>query len=244
MEKSYNALIVDDSPSDVAILTEHISKANISFTPYTTDQVTAAYQVLNSQPIDLIFLDMDINGASGFDLLALLPSHPPIIVISAHPAYAVDCFDLDIVDFIQKPYTSSRLYRAIGRALTPGQVPSSATAVPTLLTKPARETIYLKAGRKTERFFLDEIQLIEAYGIYSKLHLTHTMYVVNEKISQLESLLPTNQFIRIHKSFIINAAYITGVEPKAVYLDKTRLIIGVTFRDHVHSQLKQLGVEQ
>jgi DNA-binding LytR/AlgR family response regulator len=243
MEKIYQTLIVDDNPKDVETLVQHLAASNMFYTPYTADSVLSAYQLLTCSPmIDLIFMDMEISGSSGFDLLSLMTTFPPVVVISRHTQYAIDCYDLNVIDFIRKPYTFSRLYRAISRALKITQPAKAPTSLPA--STPARETIYLKIGRKTERFFLDEIQLIEAYGIYIKLHTRHNVCVANEKISKIERQLPTNQFIRIHKSCIINIADITRIESKAIYLDKTRLTIGVTFQDYVHSVLKQLAIEQ
>lgn len=241
MKKFYTAVIVDDNPVDVTTIVEHLRSSAIFDTLYTADTVLKAYQLLHSHSVDVVFLDLEVNGKSGLDLLALMPNHPAIVVISAHPHYAVDCFDLPIADFIPKPFTYSRLFRAIGRALATNHTPAPRPALPAPAA--VRENIYLKIGRKTERFFLDEILFIDAYGIYIKLHTKHGIFVVNEKISKIEQKLPNNQFIRIHKSYVINIAGITRVESQAVYLDKARLGIGVTFKDHVHTILKQLAIE-
>lgn len=241
MKKFYTAVIVDDNPVDVTAVVEHLRSSAIFDTLYTAYTVLEAYNLLISNSIDIVFLDIELSGKSGFDLLALMPNHPAIVVISAHSHYAVDCFDLRIADFISKPFTYPRLFRAIGRALVTNHSPVSTPALPAPTY--VRENIYLKIGRKTERFFLDEILFIEAYGIYIKLHTKHGLFVVNEKISKIEQKLPNNQFIRIHKSYVINITCITRVESQAVYLDKARLGIGVTFKDHVHTILKKLAIE-
>ncbi len=243
MKKLFQSLLIDSNPIDVEILQDHLTLSKLFAPPFVTDNVMSAYQLLFEQPIDLIFMDVDLNGAPGLDLLALLPNHPPVIVISAHTQYAVDCFDLDIADFIQKPFTFTRLCRAISRALPTAVSVSPATSA-TQLAPISRDSIYLKVGRKTERFNLDDIQYVEAYGIYIKVHTRHALVVANEKISRIEKLLPDNQFIRIHKSCIINLAGITRIEPKAISIGKAHLNIGVTFQDKVHHLLRELAIER
>lgn len=202
MVKLFQALIIDPNSEDVNALVNDLEATKMFHRPYTCDNLEAAYQLLTTQEIDLIFMEAQIKGKSTLDFISWMPDHPPIIVISAHPEYAVQCFDLKVADFIEKPYTVPRLYRAMNKALLALKSPDSPK--PSYTVQPERGNIYLKMGRKTVRVYLEDIQFFQPYGIYVKVFTKQGVLVANEKISKIESQLLNSQFIRIHKSSIVN----------------------------------------
>jgi DNA-binding LytR/AlgR family response regulator len=242
MVKLFQALIVDPNSDDVNALVNDLEATKMFHRPYTCDSLEAAYQLLTTQEIDLLFMEAEIKGKSTLDFISWMPDHPPIIVISAHAEYAVQCFDLKVADFIQKPYTVPRLYRAMNKALLALKSPD--TPKPAYTVQPERGNIYLKMGRKTVRVYLEDIQFFQPYGIYVKVFTKQGVLVANEKISKIETQLLNSQFIRIHKSSIVNVQQITRIETKTIHVDKKQLPIGVTYHDRVHATLKKLGVEK
>ncbi|MVM31641.1 response regulator [Spirosoma sp. HMF4905] len=238
MKKLLQPLVVEDTPVDAALLVDYLGQSHLCKEPLIATNLQEAFFLLNEQAVDVLFLDINVQGLSGLDFVNLLPKPLPVIVTSAHPEYAVDCYDLGINDFIQKPYTYQRLLRGIIRCIKPQS--------PIQEAKPKTQTdyIYLKVGRKSERFPISDILYIEAYGIYIKLISKTNMVVVNEQISEIEKRLPVHSFIRIHKSYIVNLLQITRIESRQIWVDKNKLPLGVTHRERVHDVLKELRIEQ
>lgn len=148
-----------------------------------------------------------------------------MIVTTSSPDYALDCYDLEVVDYLVKPYTTDRLMRAISRT------------VDDKLSKPRidSQNIFLHVNRRLRKFNFHDIRYLEAFAAYTKIHTVSEVVVTSESISMLEDRLPSSQFIRIQKSFIINLEKLTAIEHRAVLLNETKLPIGQRFRETIGS---------
>lgn len=243
LTSQYNSLIVDNESVFSQQLNAFISQTTCLNKPLIAQSASQAFAILLTTPIDLLFLDVQLPDMSGLDLLKALPKPPTVIITSARSDMAVDFFDLDVADFLLKPYNYSRFLRAITRAIkhtVPAPLPNPVRKV----SPPSREDIYLKSGRRLERFAYQDIHYIEAYGLYTKLHTADGVFAVSRRISSLPEELPTDQFIRIHKSYIINIAHLKRVELKQVWIKSTKLPIGITYRPAVDELLKDLGIRK
>lgn len=223
-------LIIEDSPQD----TEHLTSLLAPFTFYKLAAVTStieeALKVLNTTTIDLIFLDVRLTGQSGLTLLQTGVNLPPVIVMSSYAEYAVDSYEIgQAADYLLKPFTAERLQLALTRAL---RLPPDQNDV---LADP--KGIFLKMGRKIQRFTYDSIDYVQAYGMYSKVYEGPLVYVVNERLLSLEELLPSRYFIRVHKSYIININKITSFDRRHFWLGKTKIPIGISYRPQLASLL-------
>lgn len=258
MTRKYVALIIDDDPGMIELLTHFLALTNLFEPPYHATNSVQALITLQQQPIDLIFLDMKLSDMTGLDLLRLVPNPPPAIAISSHPGFAVDCYESGVVDFLPKPITYVRFLRGIQKTLlqsqfaqrmeAPALIPDNLPpAVPQPINKPidpllSIPSIYLKTGRKTERFPINEILYFQAYGVYTKLITKSSTFVVNEYLGSLENGLNPNQFMRVHKSYMVNITHITKFNTKLLWMETISLPIGSRFKAKVHEFLKNLTV--
>lgn len=191
-----------------------------------------AISALFYETYDLIFLDIELNTNSGLDLLRAGQKLPPVIVTSAHSTYAVDCYDLDIADYLQKPFSKSRLLRSIHRAI--GMTVDKENIV-------TNQVIFLKVGRRLHKFAFSQIDFIEAYGVYCKIHYQGKIEVVNEPIMVLEERLPLHYFRRVHKSYIVNLDRITSYNHNNFFVGEAKIPVGVSYRDYLPNIYQLLG---
>jgi two-component system response regulator LytT len=220
---NYTYLIVDDSPADVELLKHQLSLIPILKQVIVCGAVNEALAHLMTQPCHLLFLDLNLPGQLGIDWLQTSPHRPPVIVTTSSSDYALDCYDLEIVDYLVKPYTTDRLMRAISRTFDDK------------ISKPRvdAQNIFLHVNRRLRKFNFHDIMYFEAFAAYTKIHTVSEVVVTSESISMLEGRLPSSQFIRIQKSFIINLEKLTAIEHRAVWLNETKLPVGQRFREMI-----------
>ncbi|WP_461126670.1 LytR/AlgR family response regulator transcription factor [Spirosoma aerophilum] len=238
----YNTLIVEDEPIFVEQLSQYIAQVNFLAPPMVCTFGVDALHILGTKPVDVLFLDLSLPDMTGLDLLRAIQNPPAILVTSTYSERAIDCFDLDIIDFLPKPYDFNRFLRGLTRVLKRTQSAPVVDIIPTANLE--KDEIYFKSGRRLERFAFNDILHIEAYGIYSKLHTFDGTFAVNKRISVLAQELPPNRFLRIHKSYIVNVAHLKRLEAKQLWIKTTKLPIGVTYQPVVHDFMKALGISE
>jgi len=230
--KNYRYLIVEDSPQAVAILQDYLGRLPFFMPAHVCSTVGEAMILINQYAFDLIFLDMELPDQSGLDLLHSFPTRMPVIVTSAHDNFAVDCYDLNVADYLRKPFSIQRFMRSINRALD----------VQFSLNRFAeQEGIFLKSGRNVQRFSYDNISYVEALGSYCKVYTYNKVELVNDTISNLDASLPKQWFVRIHKSFIVNVDKITSYSHRQVSIGAMQIPIGAIYRERFQGFLSMLN---
>lgn len=257
MNNQYRSLILDDDPDVVEQLIGFMNQTGLFSKPTTCTSGMEAIINLRDHDFDLFFLDMELPDMPGLELLRLFPNHCPTIAVSAYPSYAVNCYDSDIADFMAKPLTYARFLRALRRTVlktttTPlvnpdGQEnsfpaksnPPETTSIPknSALTP---NYIFLKTGANVERFVFKEILYFEAYTLYAKLITNSGTVVINEPLSKLSKLLSPDNFIRVHKSYLINLLHVSQYSATALWLNTHKIPIGKTHKNRVQQRLKEL----
>ncbi len=218
-------LIIDDLGDDVEQLTTMLAKFPFYKLTGVVQTVEEAIDILSKQHIDLVFLDIRLSSQSGLTLLKANIPLPPVIIISAYPEYAVDSYEIGkAADYLLKPVSGERLQVALMRAT---QLQNNVNNILDF------EAVFLKMGRRIQRFDYKSIDYFEAFGIYSKVYNGDQMDLVNERLSALTRLLPVRLFMRIHKSYLINITKITSYDRQNVWLGKTKIPIGISYRDRL-----------
>jgi DNA-binding LytR/AlgR family response regulator len=256
--KKLHAAIIEDDPIVSQQLTHFLAQTELFDNPLVCESSTKALLTLRVQPVDIIFLDMKLPDMMGLDLLKLIPQRPPVVVVSAYPEFAVDCYDQDIRDFISKPLTYSRFLRSLNRTvLLPESVmqPHEPDRSSTFSSEAAQASantstpnsalsayIYLKTGRKTERFAYQDILYFKAYTVYARVITNKGSFVINESLANLEKLLNSTQFMRVHKSYLISLDKITQFSANTIWINTHKISIGITFKNKVQERLKQLTI--
>ena len=223
-------IIVDDETASHDIIKEYAS--NLSYLSYQKSCYNAfeAIEYLNNHSIDLIFLDINMPKLSGFDFLRTLSNPPKIIVTTAYAEFALESYDLDVADYLLKPFAFDRFVKAVNKALKKTMPQAAAPVSPVANTK---STLFLKGDKKFHQIQWNHILFVEAYGHYTKVYLKDEMILSNQKISALEELLPSDQFLRVHKSFIVATDKIKFIEGNRLRIQEHEIPIGQTYKNLV-----------
>ncbi len=171
---------------------------------------------LADQKVDLIFLDIEMPILSGFDLLDDLEDKPQVIFITGKTKYAFKAFDYDAVDYLRKPISKDRFLNAVHKAITNFKLKNEDNF-------DEGEFIFVKSNLKKRKVFLNDLRYIEALGDYVKLVTEHDALVVLSTMKAFEALLPSDRFLRIHKSYIVNIEKVERYNSKVIELDNEQL---------------------
>lgn len=217
---SLRCLIVDDEPLAHGVITEYakdIPFINIVGNCY---RATAALDFLNKQQVDLIFLDIRMPKLNGLDFLRTLQHKPLVIITSAYEEYALESFDLAVCDYLLKPFRFDRFLKAVNRALELYNLKKQ-TAAPIEIEKAETKSygqISIKADKKYILIKTEEIQYLESLGNYVKVWKSGSFLLTPRTLASFEDQLSADDFIRIHKSFILNKKYVDYLEGNTIML--------------------------
>lgn len=228
-----NYLIVDDEPIGHRIIEgycaelPHLKKVGNAYNAFE------AAAIVTQEKIDLVFLDLNMPKMTGFEWLKTLTSPPKIIVTTAYQEYALEGYELDIVDYLLKPFSFPRFLKAVTKAS------AEEKSVQSISTdrKGEEGRFFLKGDKKYHQIHVDDIRYIEAYGNYTKVFLAESMIISHEKISTLEKVLPRHNFLRVHKSFLVAIDKISHIQGNQIYLEDSKVPIGQTYRSRINQLL-------
>lgn len=208
--------IVDDEPLAHRVLESHARQVPFLIHVGSCHNALEAMALLRREPVDLLFLDIQLPRLSGFDFLRTLARPPQVIAVTAHREFALEGFELALADYLLKPVSFERFLKAVNRLTRP---PETAAAV----------KLYFKDGKKTHQVDLAELRYVEASANYSLIHLTEGTIMTGEKISDLAARLPQH-LVRIHKSYLVPIAAIQTIGADKVALDELELPIGRAYK--------------
>jgi len=215
-----HCIAIDDEPPALKVVSSHASKIPFVSLEATFTSPLEAIPYLSAHEVDLIFLDIEMKGISGFQLLNALPYKPYTIFTTAHANYALESYEVDAVDFLLKPFTFERFLKAVSKAQR------LCTASDTF----GDSHLFLKSGYNYHKISLDSLLYVEGAGNYMAFVTAEQKILARMGIQEAIDLLPQKGFIRIHKSYIIAVAHLEKVEDNHVYLNKTALPIGSNYK--------------
>ncbi|MCB0582251.1 MAG: response regulator transcription factor [Phaeodactylibacter sp.] len=229
--------IIDDEPIAIDIIRRYLERLSDFEVKGTFEEPLEAFQALKRAPVDLIFLDIQMPGLSGLEMLKALARKPAVILTTAHREYALEGFELDVVDYLLKPIEFQRFLKAIDKFLERlPPAPVSAAA------KPAVEPgILVRANRKSVRVRLSDVLYIEGLKDYVKIILPEGNLLTKELIGDIEQRLPPEQFFRIHRSFIVPRDKIDAFTAVDVEIGKFEIPIGRTYKEAFLKWIEKQG---
>lgn len=222
--KKYNCIIVEDEPIAAEILENFVSRDEQFHLLAKCSDAVYAGNVLNRHEIDLMFLDLHLPVVKGFDFLKKLKNPPLVIVTTAYHQYAVEGYELDIVDYLMKPIPYDRFTKAVEK------FKYLMNAEEALLEAADREHIFISSGKKQIKIVLHDIFYIESLREYIHIHTKAGTVTVKMPISRIEESLDPKLFIRIHKSYIISKTKIEVRSASMVQVNGKKLPIGRTYK--------------
>jgi DNA-binding LytR/AlgR family response regulator len=226
-------LIVDDEPIAHRIIENYCENLPYLEKKGSCYNAFEALQFLNEDTVDLLFLDINMPKLSGFDFLKTLPDPPKIIVTTAYKEFALEGYELNVSDYLLKPFSFDRFLKAINKTFDSAQNKKSSAVLPPNETEPNTNSFFLKGDKKHHQIHFEDLLFIEAYGHYTKVYLKNEMIVSPQKISDLEQLLPKTNFIRTHKSFIVAKDKIKQIEGNRILIDAYKVPIGQTYKENI-----------
>jgi two-component system LytT family response regulator len=230
-------LIVDDEPLAIRLIEKHISQIDSLEVVATCNNALKAFEILNTQEIDLLFLDIKMPHLTGIDFLKTLKNPPKTIFTSAYRDYALESYELETVDYLLKPITFERFVKAIDKYFRQ----TSTTVTPVQRETVITDYILVKSGTKHHKVNLKDIVYIESLKDYIKVHLTSSSSIVSKyKLGEMEQELSAYQFLRIHRSYIINTAKITAFSSHDIDVNDIEVPIGASYKDAVVVFLEQM----
>ncbi len=226
-------LIIDDEPLARQLMESHVRQVKSLQLVGTCETALEAFDQLHREQVDLLFLDIQMPGITGLNFLRSLKHPPKVIFTTAYMEYAVEAFELEAVDYLVKPITFERFIKAIQKVVAPKEIPSLAQA------QPSGDAIFIKVQKRLLRIAYPDIFYIEGFGDYIKVVTANAVHTSYSSLNKIGELLPEQQFIRIHKSFIINVRHIQFVEGNLVRIFDKELPLGVTYKDALYKKLGQ-----
>lgn len=235
----FSCLIVDDEPPALEILNHYISETPLLEVVKECHHAMAAFEYLQEHRVDLIFLDVQMPRLLGTELLRSLPHAPKVIFTTAYRDYAVEGFELGAVDYLLKPYSFDRFLRAVHKVLDLEQRnPQPGTSI---LSTSSDRFLYVRADRKMVKVLIDDIRYIESLKDYVRIFVKDQQIITKQTITALEDMLPENEFVRIHRSFIVSLKKVDSYDHHSVFISKIELPVGPLFRQEFMKRLLKIS---
>ncbi|RBQ10051.1 LytR/AlgR family response regulator transcription factor [Pedobacter miscanthi] len=228
-------LLVDDEPLAIQLIQNHIKLLDTFEVVGTCSNAIKALELLRTTPVDLLFLDIKMPQITGIDFLKTLKNPPAVIITTAYREYAIEGYDLDLIDYLLKPITFDRFFKAVDRYLRL----KSPVGKTESLQENEQQFIHIKAGGKFHNLNKDEVLYIESLKDYITIHCTDRKITAKYKIGDLETELYNKDFLRIHRSFIINMKKISAFTNYDIEIGTKELPIGASYKEYVFKKLQQ-----
>jgi DNA-binding LytR/AlgR family response regulator len=230
-------LIVDDEPLAQDILIRYIGDCqSLELVKVCSDALEAG-EFIRNQPVDLIFLDINMPRLSGIRFVKTLNQPILIIFTTAYPEYAAEGFEADAVDYLVKPFSFERFMKAVNKAIEWAEFRKKKENPQNADSLRSHEFILLRSDKKIFKVNFDDIRYFESTGDYIKVYCTDKKIIIHETIKNLISLLPINQFIRVHKSYIVSVTKIRLIEGNQVDVAGEMIPVGLVFKDELLKRL-------
>jgi DNA-binding LytR/AlgR family response regulator len=228
-------LIVDDNKMARMAMKQLVGQVKDLELIQECEDAMEAYNLINSQQIDLIFLDIEMPGMTGLELTKNLGAKSPLIVFTtAKKDYAVEAFELNVVDYLVKPVTPSRFLQAVERANETIASDKEEVKVE------EQEFVFVKDNGILKRINVDDILYLEAMGDYVKVHTSQKFHVLHATLKSIEEKLPASKFIRVHRSYIVSLSKIDFIQEGVISIGKATVPVADTYRTTLNKRLNLL----
>ena len=211
--RNYQCLVVDDNKIASLLLVQLLEQIPEMKIAGTCENAVETSVFLSHNKVDLLFLDIEMPGMTGIELLKSLPERPLTILTSANKGYAIEAFELNVVDYIVKPVLLPRLLTAVRRAIELVQQEG------VHINNVEQDHIFIKEGKTIRKILFNDIYFMEAKGDYVKIHFADKYYVIHATLKVLEEKLSSRKFIRVHRSYIVAVEKIDYIEDNVLFLN-------------------------
>lgn len=223
-----NCMIIDDEPLAVRLLGDYVTKTEgLALAGQFTNPIEAL-QSLDTTKVDLLFLDIQMPELSGIQFAKIIKGKYPVILTTAYEEYALQGYDLDVVDYLLKPISLERFQQAVAKAKLRIQPISSSRAPATL---PATNHIFIKSGYQTQRIAYDDILYLEGLSDYVRIQTRQGAILTLENMKDLVNVLPEQLFMRVHRSYIVALDKINYIENNRIVIEEKHIPISASYQE-------------
>jgi DNA-binding LytR/AlgR family response regulator len=231
-------IIVEDEPLAAEMLAEYISQTPFLTLTHVCHDAIRALDVVRMNPVDVIFLDINLPKLNGLEFLKTLLYQPKVIITSAYHEFAVQGFEMQVVDYLLKPYEFTRYTKAVNKLLVPQRLSDLQPTQPAKAPLPARPYYFFTVQKRSVKIYLDDIQYIESLKDSVTIHTPEKSYQTHYQLGELEELMRPHNFLRIHRSFLVSVDKIASFSASEVEIAGRSLPIG---RSHKAWVMEKLG---
>lgn len=226
-------LVVDDDELSRGIIEDLISDTSSLELVASCDDPIKAFNILKESKIDLLFLDIEMPKMDGISMLKALSPLPQVILVTSHDEYAVESYEYDVTDFVKKPISTARFLKAVEKANKRFN-----TDVSLFTTK--GETIFIKSDSKLVQINTHKIFWIEALGNYMRVITEDGKYTILSTMKDVANKLPSDEFVRVHRSFIVRLDKIESIEDNYIVINNNQINIGKAYKEGLSGKLNLL----
>jgi len=237
MEK-FNCIIVEDEPLAAEVLKDYISQVPFLELKATCSDAIYALETLQEQTIDVVFLDIHLPRLKGLDFLRTLKHPPQVIITTAYRDYAIEGYELSVVDYLLKPVSFNRFLMAVNKLKSNLH---DLNQVQTTSAVPRRPYLYINVNKKRIRIFIDEILFIESKKEYISINTSQHSHLTKFQLTEIEEQLAGQGFLRVHRSFLVARHHIDAFSAVEIEIAGQRIPIGRSYKDMVISQLADVA---
>jgi DNA-binding LytR/AlgR family response regulator len=231
-------LVIDDEPLARDLMRSHIEKLENFEIVAECGDAMHALQELRNYKVDLMFMDIQMPQITGIEFLKTLKYPPKVIITTAYREYALDGFELDVVDYLLKPITFERFLKSINKYYQIAKEESPNNVPTTLSALPETAFIYVKENKKVIKLHLNEILYVEGLSEYVQIHTSKKRIVTKTSMTKMQEKLPDTGFMRIHKSFIVSMDRIEAFTTNSIEIPGKELPIGRSYKNSVLEALR------
>ena len=218
----YKCIIIEDEPLALERTQSFVKKIPFLSLEHTFENSLEGLGYLTTHPVDVLFLDINMDELSGVELLESSKITAQVIITTAYPQYALKGFELNVTDYLLKPFTFQRFLQAVNKA----QENLSLSR-----TQPQVEFIFVKTEHRLEKIMVKDMLFIEGMRDYRRIHTLHKRVMTLQNFSELEQMLPPSAVCRVHKSYMVSLSKIDMIERGRIVIGDHRIPISATYKD-------------
>ena len=234
MEK-YNCIIVEDEPLAAEVLEDYIKQVPFLELKGICPDAIFAMEILQKRKIDVVFLDIHLPKLKGLDFIKTLKNPPQIIVTTAYREYAIESFELNVLDYLVKPVNFNRFLMAVNKLKT--QTSGDILIPSTGFSPVERQHLFVNVNKKMVKVYMDEILFIESKKEYISIVTKEKSFLTKFQLGEIEDQLPKNNFLRVHRSFLVSKVKIDAFTATEIEIAGRQIPIGRSYKELVNSLL-------
>lgn len=227
-----NCIIVDDDEASISLFAQIAKQVDYLTIIQTCSNPLEAMNILSKEDVDVIFLDIEMPEMSGIEMLKALDNKPHVILTTSHTEYALDAYELNVIDYLIKPVTLPRLLNALAKIKGSTNAKEDISA--------SRDYFFVKKDSVLTKLPIKDILWIEALGDYVTIHLKEQKFILHATLKAIEGKLPANKFVRVHRSYIVQIDNIKTVEDTTIYINEISIPIGAIYKENFIKRLNPL----